>query len=188
MDINIPALRPITRFPIDMSIVERSGEPGTPGRVAVVNALRLLADGPCWQHRGRGGESPPSYDWLGFVREVVQSTMRDCISDDIALDDFLIYGIGYERGPTVDQFRELAGRWGMREIAFADAAPGDLLVYGMPMAHAGIKLPDIETGTIYKPRQEPRMASTYWARPAGQQFIAGQWVECASTAFTWGAL
>lgn len=183
MDPNATALRPITTLPIDMRLVAAAGEPGTPGRVAVYHALAILnrQPGPAYTPRARG---PYSYDFLGFVREVVSEAMADCHARAVPLDDLAIYPTGFDPGLPVDALRSLiVDGWGMREISFHAARPGDVLVFAMPGAHAGIKLPDIVTGPT---TTEPRMASVVWGQPGGQQYIAGQWAKNACTAFTWG--
>lgn len=120
---------------IQMDMVAAAGEPGTTPRVMVLHALDILTRRPRHEAYGRG---PQTYDWLGFVRDVVDQTRKSCKPENAPLDDLGFYGRAPGTGPAVSLAAQLFRSWGMIEKPFGARRPGDVLLFATPSARAAV--------------------------------------------------
>lgn len=186
----IDTLFAIKTSAIDYDLIERAGPPGTPGRTAVATALTILSQHPSYRHGSRG---PHAFDWLGLVRATVEQTLVNCFNDAGAIADALGYGplFGPQQGLAVSAFRMLALEWGLQEIPFEHAKPGDVLLFGMPSAYAAMLLCDepgfrhARTAWAPPPNTVGVIAGVECARPPAQSWLTAEQMGKIVCAYTW---
>lgn len=186
---NIDVLDPIAIRAIDLDLVQRAGQPGTPARVAVYHALEILSRSPCWAHGARG---PHEFDWLGFVRETVHSVMISCYANGMPLADAVGYKPNPVEGLSINGTQLMVQDWGLKEIPADQAHPGDVILFSAGGgAHLAILLADkcppqrttwaAPAGTI------GMIAQAAFARPPAQTWLTDEMMAMAVCAYTWPA-
>lgn len=166
----------IRTIPLDAGRLDDGGPPGTPRRVMLFATLEALAGPRVWMHRGRG---PDAFDWLGFVRACAQVVVDSCHDATAALADLGDYAPAWDEGPTPAAAASLFRVWGLGEKPLDAAEPGDVLLFALPTAHAGVV-----TG-----RDAARglgMAHACWGRALAETWLDGWWRERAVAAYGWG--
>ena len=120
--------------PVDYARVAEGGAPGAPRRVMLFAALDARAGPRVWRHGGRG---PDAFDWLGVVRHCASVAAESCLERG-PLPDLAGFASSWDDGPPPEAAGALCAVWGLERRDPASVRPGDVLLFAMPAAHAGV--------------------------------------------------
>jgi hypothetical protein len=166
---------PLALHPIDVERLAPGGAPGELRRLMLFAALQALSGPRIWRHGGRG---PDAWDWLGFVRACAAVVFEACLDADGPPPDLAGYAPSWTEGPSPDAAAELLAQWGLVRRELAAVRPGDVVLFAMPAAHAGVVTAvDAECGV--------RLAHAWWGRALCETWLDDWWRARAVAAYGW---